>query len=170
MELEIWTWNYLYTDRKWHYIWAEEVAGISTYWEEQRTWAVALGRRSNLGVVKTIRIFKRKGKGCSRGENRREWSKNKKQPSFSGSADAFPPSFYLNLVLGSTHPALYTFSWANWSHSHSLSYHLNGETLISLHPARKTFLNSNSEFPRAADRTCPLKYHISLTDMKYFKT
>lgn len=91
MELEIWTWNYLYTDRKWHYIWAEEVAGISTYWEEQRTWAVALGRRSNLGVVKTIRIFKRKGKGCSRGENRREWSKNKKQPSFSGSADAFPP-------------------------------------------------------------------------------
>lgn len=112
--LEIQIWNYLYTGRKWHCVWADELAHWGKYLlERAENLGFTLIKYGNLGVVKAIEIFKRKRKGCSR-DGSKGMTENK--PPFSGSADAFPSSFSLNLVLGSYSSISTLFSWMNWSH------------------------------------------------------
>lgn len=112
--LEIQIWNYLYTGRKGHCVWTDELPHWDKYLlERAENLGFTLRKYGNLGVLKQLRYSKEREKAVQEMEAR-EGQKTK--PLFSGSADAFPSSFSLNLVLGSYSSSSTLFSWLNWSH------------------------------------------------------
>lgn len=111
--LEIQIWNYLYTGRKWHCVWADELAHWDKYLlERAENLGFTLRKYGNLGVVKAIEIQKKEKMLFTRWKQ----GNDRKQTSFLWLCWCLPFILLLNLVLGSYSSISTLFSWMNWSH------------------------------------------------------
>lgn len=122
--LEIQIWNYLYTGRKWHCVWTDELSHWDKHLlERAETLGFTLRKYGNLGVVKAIEIFKRKRKGCSR-DGSKGMTENK--TSFLWLYWCLPCILLPKLGAWLLFFQLYTFFLDELIPLHSFSYHLSG--------------------------------------------